>query len=160
MLGRYPGCALGVEDRQHHGMTTPTDFRGGDAGIVFRRDSERLLHRYDFGLIERAVQFIRLVEAKIPSKRVPKGLLGVDLHVVADRARHPIAGQSRIVRIALLFPGDSLVGDGIQHVPRKELPVLRWRCGEIEEPGVATALAVLAELIHAELPLAHDAVAM
>jgi hypothetical protein len=31
---------------------------------------------------------------------------------------------------------------------------------EIEEPGVATALAVLAELIHAELPLAHDAVAM
>jgi hypothetical protein len=48
----------------------------------------------------------------------------------------------------------------MQHVTHKELPVLRRRCGEIEESGVATALAVLAELIHAELPLAHDAVAM
>ena len=37
---------------------------------------------------------------------------------------------------------------------------MRRRRGEIEESGITTALAVLAELIHAELPLAHDAVTM
>jgi hypothetical protein len=119
VAGRAPGCALGIKDWQHHGMTTPADFRGGGTGIVFRRDAERLLHRNDFGIFEGAVHLIRLVEVKIPSKRVAKRLLGVDLHVVADRARHPITGQSRVGRIALLFAGDRLVGDGMQHVTHK-----------------------------------------
>src|SRR5262249_2029889 len=43
---------------------------------------------------------------------------------------------------------------------REKLSVCRRCRGEIEESGVTTALAVLAELIHAELPLAHNAVAM
>ena len=92
-------------------MTTPADFRGGDAGIVFRRDAERLLHSDDFGIFEGAVYLIRLVEAKTPSRRVTKRLLGGNLHVVVDRARHPITSQSRIGRIALLFAGDRFVGD-------------------------------------------------
>ena len=141
-------------------MTTPADFRGGDAGIVFRCDAERLLHRDDFGSFEGTVHFIRLVEAKISSKCIAKGLCGVDLHVVADRARHPIAGQGRVVRITLLFLSDSFVGDGLQHITREQLPVCRRCRSEIEEPGVATMLAFLAKLIHAELLLAHDAVAM
>src|SRR5262245_19639100 len=117
---------------------------------MFRRDTERLLHGYDFGICEGTVHFIRLVEAKIPSECIAKGLRGVDLHVVAYRARHSIAGQGRVVRITLLFLRDSLVGDGLQHVTREELPVGRRCRGEIEEPGVATALAVLVELSHAE----------
>ena len=125
-----------------------------------------MIHRHLLRTLERAMDRIRRAHLEVAGEGVADGRLLVDLDVVAGRAGDAVAGEPAVLRVLFLLLRGGLEGDGVHRSRGRRAGAARWAGSSVEPQEVRVVadlvrlLGIALELVEAELPLPHDAVAV